>query len=92
MVLERALRDPLDEEDIIKTEGEVLTYGSAWSGVDTVAEALTQVMWLDQRWRYVFASEKAADSRKVLLATWGARGLRKERVHKDAAGAAAVAA
>ena len=90
MVLERALRDPLDEEDIIKTEGEVLTYGSAWSGVDTVAEALTQVVWLDQRWRYMFASEKAADSRRVLLAAWGTRGLRKERMHKDAAGAAAV--
>ena len=65
-----------------------LSYGSAYSGVDTFAAALEAE--LGGAWTYAFASEPDRVPRAALLAAWGEMGLRREACHDDAAGEAAI--
>ena len=76
--LNRLLRDQSVGEG---REWRHLTYGSAYSGIDTVAAAFEDI-W-GPRWTYVFAAERHKKLTKALKAAWGCRGLR--RVHSDAA-------
>ena len=61
-----------------------LTYGSAYSGVDTFAAAVEAEMEGD--WTYEFASEASRTVRKALLAAWGERGLTESNCYSDARG------
>ena len=67
-----------------------LSYGSAFSGVDTFAAAVEEETGGD--WRYEFASESDAVPRKGLLRAWKRRGLREGSCFWDACGAEAAAA
>lgn len=67
-----------------------LTYGSAYSGVDTFAAAVE--IETGGRWEYTYASERVPYVRRVLLGAWGIRGLREECCYYDAAGEEAIAA
>ena len=51
-----------------------LRYGSAYSGIDTFAEAVE--IELGSEWTYEFASESDRIPREALLEAWSARGLR----------------
>jgi len=77
----RALIAQLMSEGYI---GRGVRYGSAYSGIDLIAEALDQETGGD--FNYCFASEGDSKVRPVLLATWAARGLREERCYEDALG------
>ena len=66
-----------------------LTYGSAFSGIDTFAAGVDQVFGED--WRYAFASEASAVARRGLCAAWGSRALTEGMVWQDARGEAASA-
>ena len=61
-----------------------MTYGSAFSGIDTFAAAVEAEMGED--WTYVFASECEAAPRRSLLRAWGPRGLKEEACFEDARG------
>ena len=67
---------------------EGLTYGSAFSGIDTFAAAVEAE--LGERWTYVFASEIEASPRAALLKAWGPRGLKS--CYEDALGEGATSA
>ena len=67
-----------------------MTYGSAYSGVDTFAAAVEAEMAGD--WNYEFASEASKTVRSGLLAAWGDRGLTAGNCHMDARGDDAAAA
>ena len=59
-----------------------LSYGSAYSGIDTFAAAVE--MATGGEWSYAFASESDLVPRAGLLAAWGCRGLAEERCYADA--------
>ena len=61
-----------------------LTYGSAFSGIETFAAGVDQVFGED--WRYAFASEASAVARRGLCAAWGSRALTEGMVWQDARG------
>jgi hypothetical protein len=61
-----------------------MTYGSAWSGIDTFAAAVEAET--GGEWRYAFASESGKRLRRALVASWGGRGLTAARCHEDARG------
>ena len=65
----------LDELLKWRAEGAgVLTYGSAFSGVDTVAAALDMKM-REGQWRYEFLAELHEKTRDAATAAWAQRGL-----------------
>ena len=66
-----------------------LSYGSAFSGVDLIAEAID--LELGGKFAYEFASESDAKLRGCLIHSWGARGLEEGRCHADACGEEAMA-
>jgi hypothetical protein len=59
-----------------------LSYGSAFSGIDTFAAAVE--LATGGAWSYAFASESDKVPRAGLLAAWGCRGLAAERCYADA--------
>ena len=59
-----------------------MTYGSAFSGIDTFAAAVEAEM--GEHWTYEFASEYDEAPRRSLLRAWGPRGLKEEACFKDA--------
>jgi len=65
-----------------------MTYGSAYTGIDTFAAAVDAEMGGD--WQYEFASEWKGALRDATAAIWEGRGLRRERCHSDAAGESAT--
>ena len=70
-----------------------MTYGSAFSGIDMFAAAVDAEM--EGRWTFEFACERdstleARNARKVLLSSWGRRGLTEARCHTDACSDVAV--
>ena len=65
------------------TDAGVLTYGSAFSGVDTVAAAL-DVKMREGQWRYEFLAELNERTREAARAAWAQRGLQEARCHTDA--------
>ena len=67
-----------------------LTYGSAFSGIDTFAEGV-RVATAGQ-FKYEFGSEINATIRNALATAWGPRGLLRGACHVDAAGAGATTA
>ena len=64
------------------------TYASAFSGMDTIAEAVDAEV--EGQIDYQFASEEDPVARRVLLSAWGERGLGDTRCHEDATRGAAV--
>ena len=79
--------------ELLLTEGVIfpgMTYGSAYSGVDTFAAAVDLV--LAGNWTYAYASEPLLYARRALLRAWGCRGLDEGGCYYDAAGADAIAA
>ena len=62
---------------------EVLTYASAFTGIDTVAAALDGV-FNGVGWRYEFLAESDEKMRAAATAAWTTRGLDALRAHKDA--------
>ena len=66
------------------------TYGSAFSGIDTFAAGMEEVM--GKNWEYTFASEKNEKIRDALLGAWGACGLTEEACFADSMGPDAKAA
>jgi hypothetical protein len=74
----------------LREEGRVwpgMTYGSAWSGIDTFAAAVDEMF--GDAWEYRFASESVKRLRGGLIDAWGTRGLTPGRCHSDAVGEAA---
>ena len=67
-----------------------LTYGSAYSGIDTFAAGVE--MALGCNWRYRFGSELNGRRRDGLLAAWSCRGLTYDSCFDDSECAAAVGA
>ena len=67
--------------------GPGLTYGSAYSGIDTFAAAVEKATGGD--WSYTFASELEESTRNGLLAAWGVRGLTFMSCHYNALSEAA---
>ena len=61
-----------------------LTYGSAYSGIDTFAAAVDAET--GGAFTYAHASESDAVARRGLLAAWSGRGLTEAACHWDAAG------
>lgn len=59
-----------------------LTYGSAFSGVDTIAEAVD--VWSRGTMQYVHAAEKEELPRRVLARAWRERGLAASAISHDA--------
>ena len=59
-----------------------MSYGSAYSGVDTVAAAMDDVLG-EAGWTYEFAAESGEKLRAALHAAWSQRGLRLHRIHAD---------
>ena len=59
-----------------------VSYGSAYSGIDTVAAAMDDIFG-EAGWTYEFAAESGEKLRKALHAAWGLRGLRWHRIHAD---------
>lgn len=66
-----------------------MTYGSAFSGIDTFAAAVEAELGCD--WAYLFASELNDRVRLALLSAWSAHGLLESHCHTDARSDAAVA-
>ena len=67
-----------------------LSYGSAYSGIDTFAAAVE--LATGGAWSYAFASEWADVPRAGLLAAWGCRGLTDAACFRDARSGEALTA
>ena len=81
----RSLLRPLVQDGTLRPG---MTYGSAYTGIDTFAAAVDAEM--GGNWRYEFASECKSSLRDATVAIWGKRGLKSERCHGDAAGESAA--
>ena len=66
------------------------TYGSSFSGVDTVAAGMEELM--GRNWEYLFASEQDEKIREALIGAWGGHGLTDAACFQDALSAEAKAA
>ena len=67
-----------------------LSYGSAYSGIDTFAAAVD--VETCGKWAYMFVSEKCKTVRKALLSAWGCRGLEHVSCYKNACSSGATTA
>ena len=75
------LKSALDD---IPNEGQTLTYGSGFTGIDTGAAAFDAVMKeRGQAWKYCYAAENESRLHTPLVKAWGQRGLSREYVLSD---------
>ena len=76
-ILKGALED-------IENDGQTLTYGSGFTGIDTGAAAFDEVMkGRGQAWEYRYAAESESRLHAPLVKAWGQRGLSLEHVLSD---------
>lgn len=60
----------------------ITSYGSMYSGIDTLAEGLEQS--LPTRWKYRFAADLCKSARTILAKAWRHRGLSPAHVYDEA--------
>ena len=61
---------------LLANDGQTLTYGSGFTGIDTGAAAFDEVMkGRGQAWEYRYAAESESRLHAPLVKAWGQRGL-----------------